>query len=151
SPLLRKQINIEQQHEGDQSEEQLRQVCLLNSNRALRPDEIRQYQSQQPGGQHQHDEDADRPELQIPSGELLNLLLNILRTRQHRRLNGSFLFGLSQSPSGNRRAKKHTPSPVLERLCIRFSPTGEQKMSAKLLRRVTFVMQKWEELIFRSS
>ena len=63
SPLLRQQINIEQQHQGNQPEEQLRQVCLLNSNHPLRPDEIGQNEGQQPGGQHQHDENADRPKL----------------------------------------------------------------------------------------
>ena len=117
SPLLREQINIEQQHQGNQPEEQLWQVCLLNSNHALRPDKIGENQGQQPGGQHQHDEDSDRPKLQIASGKLLNLLLDIFRTRQHRRLNVFLVPRLCHPPSG-----KNSAGSVLNACTL--SPNG---------------------------
>src|SRR5439155_22908918 len=82
-----------------------------------RPDKIGENQGQQPGGQHQHDEDSDRPKLQIASGKLLNLLLDIFRTRQHRRLNVFLVPRLCHPPSG-----KNSAGSVLNACTL--SPNG---------------------------
>src|SRR5262249_34024622 len=71
SHALRKQINVEQDNQTNQSKKELWQIRLLNSDNALCPDQVGGDQGKKTGGQHQNDEADDGPKLQVAAGEFV--------------------------------------------------------------------------------
>ena len=83
SIFLREQINVEQHDQGDQSENELRQIRVLNAYYTLCPHQVGSNKRQQPCRQRQNNQDSNRPQLQVAPGKLLNLLLDVVSARQH--------------------------------------------------------------------